>query len=84
MNDHFSASFARALRGPIARAIVDDENVIESFPGSANNVPDMFLILVRRNDCGGLRPYVRYCHVESFDFAQYKLRRDISVLIPEI
>src|SRR5207249_4652529 len=36
----------------------------------------MFFVLICRNDCGGLRSYIRFCHVEQ--------SRDISVLDPEI
>ena len=76
VNKDFSAGFARAVCGLIARAVINHQDVIESFTGSANNVPDMFFVLICRNDCGGLRSYIRFCHVEQ--------SRDISVLDPEI
>jgi hypothetical protein len=55
VNNDFSAGVARALSSLVVRAIINHENVIELVTSSANDVPDMFLLLISRNDCGGLR-----------------------------
>jgi hypothetical protein len=54
MSNHFGAGFSCALRGPIARTIINDKDVVEALASSANDVANMFLILIRRNDCGRL------------------------------
>ena len=55
VNNDFRAGFSRALRGLIARTVIDHKDVIEPLAGSANDVADMFFVLIRRNDRGGLR-----------------------------
>src|SRR5437868_3022312 len=58
VNDHFGAGLARTFCSLIGRSIVDHNYVVESFAGSANDVADMLLILIRRNNRGRLRSYV--------------------------
>jgi hypothetical protein len=55
MSNDFGTGFSRALRGLIARTVINDKDVFESLAGSANDVRDMLFILVRGNDCGCVR-----------------------------
>ena len=64
MNNDFRAGFARTLRGLVCRAIVNHKDVAKSLAGSANDVADMFFVLIRRNNRSGLRSNVRFCHVD--------------------
>src|SRR2546428_320616 len=58
MNDHFGAGFARAVCRLISRAVIDDKNVVEFPARSANDVADMILLVVSRNDrCSSRRLY---------------------------
>jgi len=50
MNNYFCASFTRARRRLIVGSIIDDEHMIELLTGSANDVADMFLFAIGRND----------------------------------
>src|SRR5262249_11620447 len=55
VNNTFCAGFARALCRLIGRAVINNENVIQSFAGSTRDVADVFFVLIRRNNRGGLR-----------------------------
>src|SRR5438874_8504009 len=55
VNNHLGTGLARTFCSLVGRSIVDHNDVVESFPGSANDVADMFFILIRRNNCGCLR-----------------------------
>ena len=50
VDDDFGAGIARALGCFVGGAIIDDENIIELLASSANNVGDMFLLVVSGND----------------------------------
>ena len=50
MNDDFTAGFTGAFRRLIGRSIIDDKNIVQLLPGSADDVSDVFLFVVRRND----------------------------------
>ena len=50
MNNYFCAGFTRARRRLIVGAIIDDEHVIELLTRSANDVADMFLFALGRDD----------------------------------
>ena len=50
MNDHLAASFPGPGRGLIGRSIIDHQNIIKLLPGPPNNVPDVLLFVVSRND----------------------------------
>ena len=50
MNNYFCASFTRARRRLIVGSIIDHEHMIELLTGSANDVADMFLFAIGRND----------------------------------
>jgi hypothetical protein len=52
VHNDFGAGLARTLGGSIGRAIINHKNVVESLASPANDVADMFFILIRRNDCG--------------------------------
>src|SRR6266702_3478500 len=52
MDNNFSAGFARASCSVIARSIIDHDDMIELLAGSTNNVTDMLLFAVRRNNRG--------------------------------
>jgi hypothetical protein len=54
MNNDFSTGFTRVLRGLVARAVIDNEHVIELLARSTNNVTDMFFFAIRRDDRGSL------------------------------
>lgn len=54
MNNDFSAGFARALCGLIARAFINHEDVVQPLASSANDVPNVIFVLIRRDDCGGV------------------------------
>src|SRR5262249_20452991 len=64
VNNNVSAGLACTLSGLIARAVINHEDVIEVIKGPTNDIPDMFFVLIRRNDCRGLRTYIGLCHVE--------------------
>src|SRR5215467_10893808 len=55
VNNHFSPGFACAWSRLVGRAVIDDENVIKPLAGSTRDVADVFFVLVRRNNRGGLR-----------------------------
>src|SRR6266436_4376930 len=55
VNDDFSSGFACALGGGIARAVINHEHAVESPASSTNDVADMFFVVIRRNNRGGLR-----------------------------
>src|SRR5206468_7759352 len=50
--------------------------MIQPLTGAARDLSDMFFVLICRNDCRGLRSYIRFCHIER--------SRAISVLKPEL
>src|SRR5436305_14947277 len=58
VNNHLGAGFARTFFSLIGRSIVDHNYMVESFAGSANDVADMFFILIRRNNRGRLQTNV--------------------------
>ena len=61
MNDHFRAGFARVRSSLIGRSIIDDEDVIELLARPADNVADMFFLVIGRND-GGDRGAILLVH----------------------
>src|SRR5258705_9793456 len=63
VNNNFGAGFARALFRLIGRAVIYNENVLQSFAGPTRDVADVFFVLIRRNNRGGLRSNI-LCHVE--------------------
>src|SRR4029077_12279894 len=77
VNNNFGAGFARALFRLIGRAVINNENVIQSLAGSTRDVADMFFVLIRRDNRGGLRSNT-FCHVE-----RQKSSSEIGRLRPE-
>ena len=62
---NYGWSLREALH-PFSKDGVDvNKNMVEPFAGPARDVADMFFILIRRNNRGGLRSYTRLCHVEK-------------------
>src|ERR1017187_5200634 len=55
MNDHFRAGFARVRSSSIVRSIINYEDMIELLACPADNVTDMFFLVIRRNDGGDCR-----------------------------
>src|SRR5438105_10804031 len=50
VHDHFRAGFTRTLGGFVGRTVVDYENVVQLLPGPADNVANMFLLIIGGND----------------------------------
>src|SRR5205085_7705308 len=55
VNNYFGAGFTRAFRGFVARAVIDDQNVIELLASPTNYVADVLLFVVSGNDRRDLR-----------------------------
>lgn len=61
VNDHFRTGFARVRSSSIVRSIINYEDMIELLACPADNVTDMFFLVISRND-GGDRRAIRFVH----------------------
>src|ERR1700730_11047784 len=50
MHDYLRSGFARTCGRLVVRAIIDDENMIELLPYALDDVADVLLLAIRRND----------------------------------
>ena len=50
MDNNFGAGFARAICGFVSRAVIDDQNVVESLTRSAHDFADVPFFVVSGND----------------------------------
>jgi hypothetical protein len=63
VNNNFGAGFSRALFRLIGRAVINNENVIQSLASPSGDLTDMFLVLICGNNRRGMRSNI-FRHVE--------------------
>src|ERR1043166_4214694 len=51
MNDHLSASFPSVVCGFVCRAVIDNQNVVESLSRPPHDVANMFFLVISGNNC---------------------------------